>query len=282
LIRILIAIAWLSLATKATGNEAFKTILHKTDGGAAKLSLYGAGCGDENMDECFVADLGCDIARGSFAARVTGYASKEVAAWLVASSGASTLKIDNRKFNLHGNKIEFSDMNSTWDIMFGYENNAAEIWTALRSSKVISIIAGGRVQSFAASKATYDLANLCASEKIYYGSRVGMTVTVVSKQDLDTAHAVIVTEHTNDDAIDFCREYIGKVTTECVNEEAAVKLNQRISSNCKTANRSEVNPKYVLRNLITGEIADGSSASGYSTRMGIFRALCPKTAPSDE
>jgi hypothetical protein len=36
--------------------------------------------------------------------------------------------------------------------------------------------------------------------------------------------------------------------------------------------------KYALMDLRTREIADGSMASGYTTNMGIFKALCPAQA----
>lgn len=44
--------------------------------------------------------------------------------------------------------------------------------------------------------------------------------------------------------------------------------------------RGDVLANYILRNLATGEIADGSNARGYPTDMAIFQALCPKTAPA--
>jgi hypothetical protein len=42
-----------------------------------------------------------------------------------------------------------------------------------------------------------------ASGTIAYGSRAGMEVTVVSMEGLDTAHAVIRTKHTRENAIAF-------------------------------------------------------------------------------
>ena len=39
--------------------------------------------------------------------------------------------------------------------------------------------------------------------------------------------------------------------------------------------------KYVLMNLDTREITDGTMASGYPTNMAIFKALCPAKAPYD-
>ena len=43
-----------------------------------------------------------------------------------------------------------------------------------------------------------------------------------------------------------------------------------------------IGPRYLLLNLRTREIANGSSASGYDVNMEIFRALCPRTAPPPE
>jgi hypothetical protein len=140
-----------------------------------------------------------------------------------------------------------------------------------------------------------------AAGKIFYGSRVGMTVTIKSMSGLDTSHAVIQTEHTRDDAIGFCRDYAleDPVTDKCVEDELAKQLSDTIYANCprgiftdfggdkfqfkgKKRNPVEFGPKYVLKDLRTGEIADDTSASGYDVNMDIFRALCPRTAPPKE
>ena len=136
-----------------------------------------------------------------------------------------------------------------------------------------------------------------ASGKIFYGSRAGMTVTVVSMSGLDTARAVIRTKHTREDAIGFCREYVQKVTPSCIREEMDVRLNDEISANCPRGefvdfqgNRyrfagpsrdKDSMAKYRLISLPSGEEADGSSASGYPTNMSLFKALCPTKAPDD-
>lgn len=73
-----------------------------------------------------------------------------------------------------------------------------------------------------------------ASGKIFYGSRAGMTVTVLSMSGLDTTRSVIRTKHTREDAISFCRDYVGKVTSKCVDNELAVRLNDEIFGNCKS------------------------------------------------
>ena len=139
-----------------------------------------------------------------------------------------------------------------------------------------------------------------ASGKIYYGSRVGMTVTVISTLGLDTANAVIRTKHTQDDAVTFCREYVGKITQECVRRELETRLNDFVAANCLTGKftdfygkhyrflgpnknkNDDSEAKYRIQDASSGEIANGSSASGYGTNLEIYKALCPRHAPIDE
>ena len=136
-----------------------------------------------------------------------------------------------------------------------------------------------------------------AAGKIYYGSRAGMSVSVVSMEGLDTPRAIIRTQHTREDAIAFCRDYVQNVTEECIQSELEVPLNDIITANCKTGvftdfvgdkyqfrgknTHADAMAAYILVNLTTGEVADGSSASGYPTNISIFKALCPRTAPPD-
>lgn len=136
-----------------------------------------------------------------------------------------------------------------------------------------------------------------ASGTIYYGSRVGMEVEVVSMSGLSSADAVIRTKHTRQNAVTFCREYVGKVTAQCIRDELAIPLNDSISADCPAGTFTDFRgnryrfagpskdkdsmAKYRLIDLSTNEEADGSSASGYPTNMGLFRALCPMQAPDD-
>jgi hypothetical protein len=133
-----------------------------------------------------------------------------------------------------------------------------------------------------------------APRKMSYGSRAGMQVTVISMDGLDTSRAVIKTKHTRNDAIAFCREYVGKVTDACIEEELATPLRDSVTADCAKREFTNffgesyrfegINPKqrrglevpdFRLRNLKTGELADGSMASGYPVNMEIFSTLCP-------
>jgi hypothetical protein len=138
-----------------------------------------------------------------------------------------------------------------------------------------------------------------ASGTIGYGSRIGMEVSVISVSGLNTSHAVIRTKHTRENAIVFCRDFVQKVTEECIREELAKPLNDVITANCITAEFTDFHgnrylllgpnrktgdlssAKYALMNIDTREIADGTMASGYPMNMAIFKALCPARAPFD-
>lgn len=137
-----------------------------------------------------------------------------------------------------------------------------------------------------------------ASGTIFYGSRAGMVVDVVSVSGLGTAHAVIHTRHTRANATAFCREYVGKVTAKCVSDELAAPLNDEISANCITgtftdfgghryrfagpvSKSDDIMAKYRIIDLSTGETANGDSASGYPTNSSLFKTLCPAQAPFD-
>ena len=130
--------------------------------------------------------------------------------------------------------------------------------------------------------------------KLAYGSRAGMQVTVVSMEGLDTARAIIRTQHTKEDATKFCDEYRNDVSDKCIQEELERRLSDEITANCDTGfftnffgykiqflgpNTQNAKTDYLLKSLATGEIADGSTASGYDVNLRIFKALCPTKAP---
>jgi hypothetical protein len=109
---------------------------------------------------------------------------------------------------------------------------------------------------------------------------------------------LVPSEHTREDAVAFCREYVGKVTPDCVREELETPLNDEISADCVRGtfvdfrgnryrfggpNRDpDVTAKYRIVALPSGKVADGSSASGYPVNIDIFRALCPSRASGTE
>jgi hypothetical protein len=172
-----------------------------------------------------------------------------------------------------------------------------------------TVVAAGSLLALAAEPSA-------AQTKLPYGTRAGMTVTVLAVEGLDTEHAVIRVKHTREDAEDFCRSYMDAPTLECASRTlvAEAKLADRVTANCKSGEFTNVNgdryrfeglpdysketkemadlreaierrgvrPKYIVRHLSDDEIADGSVASGYVMNMIVFRALCPATAPADD
>jgi len=131
-------------------------------------------------------------------------------------------------------------------------------------------------------------------ETIYYGSRVGMRVNVLSKQGIDSENAIIKTKHTLENAIEFCREYEHSAQKKCIDEEFSIKINDYISANCQEGNFTDFfgnvyefqgfkdnhnDPvplaEYAIYDYKSNEILDGTSASGYPVNLEIFKALCP-------
>jgi hypothetical protein len=131
------------------------------------------------------------------------------------------------------------------------------------------------------------------SDRIYYGSRAGMHLTVVSREGIGTARAVVRVEHTPKDAKAYCVEYALDNSMACVKRTmAGVKVGDRVTADCVTrtwtdmygqsfaflgpAKRAdETMADFAIRDLKTGEILDGSSASGYGVELAIFQHLCP-------
>ncbi len=130
-------------------------------------------------------------------------------------------------------------------------------------------------------------------KQIGYGSRAGMTVTVSAASGLDTADAVIEANITKNDATGYCRDYIGKLTDECIEKQMHEQLSPSITANCDTGvftdfggysyqfigpmnpSHDPMAPEYAIIDLNTRQVADGSSASGYYTNLEILNALCP-------
>jgi hypothetical protein len=144
-----------------------------------------------------------------------------------------------------------------------------------------------------------------AQNKIFYGSRAGMQMTILSARGINTDRAIIIAKHTREDAERFCVEYEGTVTESCINDQLDVELNDRVLANCTKGDFTDFygrhyrfegingdflgygnldgpQNKYLIRDISSGEFLDGSSASGYVTDIQIFRALCPEKAPTRE
>jgi uncharacterized protein len=165
----------------------------------------------------------------------------------------------------------------------------------------------GAIADGMAVKATIDKAADTAADpdltegdgvhSVYYGTRAGMIVDIVGISGTDTAHAVLRFRHTRMNAMSFCREYAMKVTDKCINDEMKSIGSGAIMANCTTGeftslsrNRlifqgfapSGSNTTYLIRAADTGEILDGSMATGYPTFLGQFKVMCPARVPRKE
>jgi hypothetical protein len=126
-----------------------------------------------------------------------------------------------------------------------------------------------------------------------YGTRAGMSVTIVELKGIDTEAATIRVEHTRANAKAFCVEYVQTTDEQCVETTLReVRLNDVIKANCKTglftnlggaslrfagASPSGEEPKYRIFRSGSVEPLDASMASGYNVNLDQFTALCPET-----
>lgn len=135
---------------------------------------------------------------------------------------------------------------------------------------------------------------------LFYGSRVGMYDEIASREGLDTPHAVVKTRFSHDGAVQFCREYGHDYSQKCIAEQRNDSHGDTITGDCPNKTFSDLNGgKYVflgktkpgsadvsadysIRDLASGQILDGSTASSYDLMLGFYQALCPATAPKPE
>ncbi len=123
-----------------------------------------------------------------------------------------------------------------------------------------------------------------------------MEVTIVSKSGIGTSKAEIRIKLTKKNAAAFCESYLVDTSEACaikVLRDDGAKLRPFVSGNCRTGTwvdmygnryvmrgrnkntKGNINAEYLIENRKRGEILDGSSASGYSVALGVFKALCP-------
>ncbi|HWJ99687.1 MAG TPA: hypothetical protein VNR41_03160 [Xanthobacteraceae bacterium] len=128
------------------------------------------------------------------------------------------------------------------------------------------------------------------AKTLAYGERIGMEVTIIKKSGIGTTHAKIITRHTRQNAIGYCRDYVGKVTEACIAKELKTPLHLKITANCKTGafttlyganmlfkgrNTDGDAAGYLITDIESRQTLDGSGASSYGSTIEQFSALCP-------
>jgi hypothetical protein len=132
-----------------------------------------------------------------------------------------------------------------------------------------------------------------AAERINYGSRAGMELTVSGKRGVGTFQALIYAKLTRDDAKKYCDQYLHDASAGCVEKYLAEsQLSESIEANCVTGTftnfyrerfrvdkikrEAATAEEYAVVNLKDGTTLDGSTTSGLSYNLEQFYALCPK------
>ncbi|HXV31494.1 MAG TPA: hypothetical protein VD840_14285 [Sinorhizobium sp.] len=131
--------------------------------------------------------------------------------------------------------------------------------------------------------------------KLSYGTRAGQSLTIVSKEGIGTANAVIRLKHTPQDAKNFCVGYLLDYSTRCVQRWLAEKkFADRVTGDCVKRTWTDMyGNKYSFHGSAKQQpelIEQGRfSESDYLVRRNgeedffpfdteIFQALCPGIA----
>lgn len=129
------------------------------------------------------------------------------------------------------------------------------------------------------------------AQRIPYGSRAGMEITVTDRIGVGTSGALIIARLTKADASAYCKQYVGDTSDSCVDKYLAeTHLSKSIGANCETGvfmnfygdklQVEKVNPgksvRYRVTNLKDRTELDGSAASGLSYNLEQFYQLCPQ------
>ncbi|TCN36146.1 hypothetical protein EV184_101132 [Sinorhizobium americanum] len=139
--------------------------------------------------------------------------------------------------------------------------------------------------------------------KLSYGTRIGMTMTIVAKEGIGSASAVIRLKHTPQDAKVFCVEYLRDNSLRCITDVIeTTKLADRVTGNCVERTWTDMHgssysfhgsarqsPEMIKQGLLSETDylirRDGDEAflpnlslASYAERLETFQSLCPGIA----
>ncbi|MBZ9897277.1 hypothetical protein LB545_23460 [Mesorhizobium sp. BR1-1-6] len=144
--------------------------------------------------------------------------------------------------------------------------------------------APGISQAWAGESDTQTAGN---SDRLSYGSRAGMEVTITGRSGINSNDAVISLEHTRENAKEFCVQYNLDDSDQCVDKTLAeVKVQLNIKANCDTGKFTNV---WGDRLTFKGPAVDGDlpydidaedsgwgeHQSDYDLAIDNFKTLCP-------
>lgn len=166
-----------------------------------------------------------------------------------------------------------------------------------RSAGLISLVMCGSFPWTHGSAAAEDLG------KLYYGKKAGMTVTVVSKEGIGTANAVIRIKHTENDAKAVCVDYSRDYSARCVRRVmATTKVADRVTGNCVERTWTDTHgdrysfhgsakqapemieqmhlseSDYLIRRAGDDNFLANYGVTFYAEALDIFQTLCPGIA----
>lgn len=139
----------------------------------------------------------------------------------------------------------------------------------------------------------FSMGSAHAEDTINYASRIGQEVTILSAEGLDSAEAVIKTEHRRASAKSYCQDYLNDTSKKCIEDELKQPKLKQITADCDQGEFTDffgnnyafggendvpedsLESKYLIYPEGQEEPLEPTEASGYYTLMGLYKALCP-------
>lgn len=166
-----------------------------------------------------------------------------------------------------------------------------------RSAGLIGLLICGVFPQMTGSAAAEDLG------KFYYGKKAGMTVTILSKEGIGTANAVMRIKHTENDAKAVCVKYELDYSARCVRRAmATTKVKDRVTGNCVERTWTDTygdrysfhgsarqapemlekmflsEDDYLIRRAGDEDFLADAGVTFYAEVLDIFQSLCPGIA----
>jgi hypothetical protein len=132
------------------------------------------------------------------------------------------------------------------------------------------------------------------SSTLFWGSRVGMYDEIKTREGIGSSKALIRTAPSKDGVIQFCREYAMDYSIKCITEYFNKDRPKTYTANCvrrtftdyvgdnflfigkNNDTSGNISADYLIRDLKSRKILDGSTASSYDVESDVFKALCPR------
>lgn len=164
MLRSTLAMALLLLSVRAHAEEIEQTSFHKDNNTRSTLGFYLGGCSEDNIQECEAAYIECE--ERQLQIKFIGFTPSELAAWFTRDKSDALLATNSRRYKLQAFRIDYSDMNDSWDIVFRLSHDANDdVFQGMAMAKKLWLTVGKRELRLPVNKHLTQLVRACAAPR---------------------------------------------------------------------------------------------------------------------